>query len=314
MKKGKVKVDRVIILVLTGILILMILSLGIIKGIELLTKNKDKNNKPEQTQVVTSDGVKVSLVDSEVYVDDTNSFDFNFAIVTLKFESDNPVSFNLANLITSEKVYLNDVSYEMQKLTEQGYKLDDLNIVNSILSQDKVVQANLFVPYKTDDSSLSIYNLNDPSTQIVINLEDDQKIFTSLKFNNENNIVIDNTSVKVSSCFITTRMKHNGEEYEIPSTEKVFTFIIYVNSVDEGVSITDAYFMKDGEEEKIQCMSNEFKSNKAENIIGKELTTGENGALFFETYCREDNPDYDGSLMLKFSNSNDWVKVSTTLE
>lgn len=313
-KNSKVRVDRIIILVLVAILIVMALSLGIIKGIDYLSSKKSNDDTKTPTTVETSEGVEVSMINSEVYIDDTDSLGFNFAIVTLKFESNNPVSFDLGNLQTSEKIYLNNVSLQKQKLTENGYKLNDLNLVDSISSQDNTVEANIFVPYTTDSSTLSIYNLNDPTTQIVIDLEKNQKIITSLKFDTETNIVVDNTSVRVSSSFISTRMKHNNEEYEIPSSEKVFTFIIYADSVDKNVSIVDAYFIKDGESEKIACMSNEYKSNRAENVIGKELTLGENGALFFETFCREDNPDYSGILMLKFSNSNDWVKVSTNLE
>ena len=69
-------------------------------------------------------------------------------------------------------------------------------------------------------------------------------------------------------------MTHNGEEYYIPSTTKVFTFKIYVNDVDEDVSIDEAYFIKDGEDEKIECMNSEYKSMKVENIIGKTLIKG----------------------------------------
>lgn len=313
-QKSKIRTDRLIILILVTILIAMVIALGIIKGIDLLSANKEKEDNSKPTEVVTTDGVKVSLIDSRAYVDDTDSLGFNFAIVTLKFESNSPISFDFSNLQTSEKIHLNDVSYELQKVKEEGYKLDEFNIVNSITSDANSIEVNVFVPYKTDDSTLSIYNLNDPTTQIVLDLDNNQYFVTSLKFDNESNIVVDNTSVVVSKSFISTRMKHNGEEYDIPSTNKVFTFIIFVNSVDENVSIVDAYFIKDGEDEKIPCMSSEYKSNKAENVIGENLTAGENGALFFETYCREDNPDYSGVLMLKFSNSDDWVKVNTTLE
>lgn len=311
--KKKVRVDRIIILILVAILVLGALGFGLYKVFGLLFN--DKENKTEIIPTVeTIDGVNVSLVDYTVYVDDTDQLGFNFIIAKLKFTSTNPVSFDLVNLQTSEKKYLNDVSTYIQLLEEKGYKLNDLDISRVVESTEKTVEANIFIPYTTDSDSLQVYNLKNPSTNLSFDLEENNKIVTSLKFDTDANIVVDNTSLHVSSSFISTRMKHNDEEYEIPSSVKVFTFIITADSIDDNVSIVDAYFIKDGEQEKITCMSNEYKSNRTENVIGKKLVLGENGALFFETYCMDDNPDYKGILMIKLSNSNDWVKVSTVLE
>lgn len=311
--KRKIRIDRVIILILAAILILGALGFGLYKFFGLLFDDSNSNNEKIPT-VETVDGVNISLVDYTVYVDDTDSLGFNFIIAKLKFTSTEPISFDFVNLQTSEKKSLNDINTYIQLLEEKGYKLNDLDISRVIDSNETSVEANVFIPYTTDSTSLQVYNLKNPSTNISFALDVNNKIVTSLKFDTDADIIVDNTSLHVSSSFISTRMKHNDEEYEIPSSVKVFTFIITADSIDDNVSIVDAYFIKDGEENKISCMSNEYKSNRVENVIGRKLSLGENGALFFETYSMDDNPDYKGILMIKLSNSNDWLKVATVLE
>lgn len=312
-RKSKVRIDRVIILILAAILVFGALGFGLYKVFGLLFNDNNSNNEVIPN-VETTDGINVSLVDYTVYVDDTNQLGFNFIIAKLKFVGIEPVKFDLGSLQTSEKKYLNDVNTYIQLLQEKGYKLDELEISRVIDSTENTVEANIFIPYTTDAGNLQVYNAKNPSTSLNFDLEQNNKIVTSLKFESENNIVINNASIRVSSSFVSTIMIHNGKEYDIPSSQKVFTFKIFVDSIDENVSIVDAYFIKDGDDEKIQCLSDEYESAKVDNIIGKKLVPGENGALFFETYSMDNEPDYAGILMIKFSNSNDWVKLSTSLE
>lgn len=314
MRKGKTRVDRIIILILTSILVLGILGFGIYKLFGLFFSDEKKNDDNKIVVVETTDGVKVEIQDYTVYLDDTNSLNYNFIIANVKFEGKEPVKFDLGDLQTSEKIYLNDVNVYKQLLQEKGYKINELEIASYISSDQNSLVANIFIPYKTDADILQVYNLKTPSNSLKFDLTNNNKYITSLKFESDADIIVDNTSVKVSSCFVSSIMKHNDETYDIPSSVKVFTFKIFVNTCDKGVSITDAYFIKDGEENKIECMSSDYRATDTENILGKELVEGENGALFFETYSRDAEPNYDGVLMIKFSNSNEWVKLSTTLE
>lgn len=316
MAKKKIRVDRLIILILSALLVLGVLALGIYELVDLLTDKKDNPIVKEDipVNVETVDNVDVSVVDYTVYKDDTDSLGFNFVVAKLKFEAEQPVCFDLGDLQTSEKIYLNDVTKYIQILEENAYRTSELEISKYISSDQNSVEANVFVPYKTSAGNIQVYNSKNPATNINFDLNHNVKYVTSLKFNSESDIVIDNTTVKVSSSFVSTIMQHNGEEYQIPSSVKVFTFKIYVDAVEGDVCIEDAYFIKDGEDEKIECLSSDYESAKVDNIIGKNLKVGENGALFFETYSRDTEPNYDGVLMLKFSNSNEWIKVSTALE
>lgn len=315
MAKKKVRVDRIIILVLSVILVLGIIALSIYELVDLLSDSKNNVVPIEDVpvNVETVDDVNVSLVDYVVYKDDTDSLGFNFIVAKLKFSANQPVSFDLGNLQTSEKIFLNDTNKYIQLLQENGYKLEDLELSRYISSDEKSLEANIFIPYMTS-GNIQVYNSENPATNLNFDLNSNVKYVTSLKFDSDSDIVIDNTTVRVSSSFVSTIMQHNGENYEIPSSVKVFTFKIYVDAVEGKVSIEDAYFIKDGEDEKIECLSSDYESAKVDNIIGKDLVVGENGALFFETYSRDTEPNYDGVLMLKFSNSDEWVKISTALE
>lgn len=316
--KRKIRIDRLIIVILSSILILGLISLGIYELIELIKDNKSSNtNIKPSNQTETLKDVKCELIDYTVYKDDTDSFDFNFVICEIKFTGKETVSFNLNDLQTSEKIVLANVNEYLDTLNKNGYDITKLNIDSVVTSKDPEIKCHIFVPYKTNSNELKIYNSNDPSTSINVDLTKNQRYISSLKFNsNGQEIEVENANIYVSNCSISTMMLHNDQEYNVGSTNKVFTFKIYVNEIEDDVSIVDAYFIKDDDisEEEHHCKDESYSSVKVENIIGKTLKVGENGALFFEMYAPEQEPDYSGLLMIKFSNSNKWIKVSTNLE
>lgn len=319
-KKKKIRVDRLIILILSAVLFVSLLTFGIYSLINVLT-NKG-SNKPNKTEYVdpdpvdTTQGIKVELVDYENYVDDTNKLGFNFVLANFKFSSNNPISFDLNNLQTSEKIHLNNVSKQLNTLEMEGYKTSKLNVVTEVVSQNNEYICKLFIPYTTKDAALRVTNAVDQS-MITFDLTsvNNRHYVTELRFDTSQNIDVNNTSVNVSSSFISTMMLHNGQEYEVASTLRVFTFKINVKEIEGNVMITDAKFVKDGSSEEIPCMSAEYSSEKVKNVLNKKLELGDkNGALFFETESKGERPDYSGTLFLMFSNSSDWVKVPTSLE
>ena len=136
---------------------------------------------------------------------------------------------------------------------------------------------------------------------------------SAIKFDTQQQIEVGNTNVTVSSCYVSEMMLHNGETYNA-SALTVFTFKINVNKVEGNVMITDAQFVRSNTDEVINCLDQTYESVRDVNCLGKKLVTGDNGALFFETSAKEENPDFSGYLMLMFSNSQDWVKIPTVLE
>ena len=313
-RKRKVRIDRIIILLLAMVIVFGLVFFGVVKLLELFDKDNGKpGNVVDPQPVETNEDVKVSLEDYEVYKDDTGALGFDFIIAEMRFTSNKPISFDLSNLQTSEKIYLNNVSKYVNTLSEKGYRTSKLNFVDSVVSSDKDYRCKIFIPYTTTSSSLRLLNSLDAS-MIEFDLTKNNKDLTTLKFDTPQDIEVGNTNVSVSSCSISTMMLHNGEEYQVPSTMNVYTFRINVKETDENVRITDAKFVRASNDEVIQCMDGTYESEKVSNCLGKELVVGDNGALFFETAVISDSPDYDGFLMLMFSNSSEWVKIPTTLE
>ncbi|MBQ9425354.1 MAG: hypothetical protein IJU42_05365 [Erysipelotrichaceae bacterium] len=315
-RKRRVRADRVIILLLLTALVMGLLAFGIYEGISYFSNREKKdpvNNNTDPKPVETSEGIKVSLVDYQVYTGDSENLGFDFIVAELNFKGDGPISFDLGNLQTSEKIYLNNISKYLNTLQEKSYKVSKLDIKTMIISDQNDYTCKVFIPYTTDSYSLRLLNSVDAS-MIEFNLDRHINDISTLKFETEQQIEIGNTNVTVSSCSVSTMMLHNGMEYQVPATMNVYTFSINVNNVEGDVMITDAKFVRAADEEVITCMDETYESVKQVNCLGKRLVVGENGALFFETIASSGSPDYSGFLMLMFSNSNDWVKIPTVLE
>ena len=319
-KKTRILWDRLIILVLSLVLVVGVLGFATYKVIDFLTNDNNPSNSSNNNSnvpvkdpdpVKTNETTKLSLEGYEVYIDDTESLGFNFIIANVKFEANDKVSFDLGNLQTSEKIYLNAVSKYVNELQERKYNISDLGFVSSVVSDQNTYTCKLFIPYTTDSSSLRVMNALD-AKWIEFDLTKNTNNITALKFDTDKEIVVGNTNVRVSKSYISNMMTHNGEEYNA-SACNVYTFNIYVEEIQENIMITDAKFVRNNGDDTLQCLPEEYQSMKINNCIGKKLVKGENGALFFED-SNKNEVSFDGFLMLMFSNRNDWVKIPTTLE
>ncbi|MBQ1567065.1 MAG: hypothetical protein IIZ80_04145, partial [Erysipelotrichaceae bacterium] len=201
-RKRKVRADRIMILFLSGALLVGLLGFGIYKTMDYFM-NKPKNNGGEiinPQPIETSADVKVELVSPDsyqVYTSDNEEIDFNFIVAELKFTGSEAISFDLGNLRTSEKIYLNDVSKYLNVLNEKGYKVYKLGIVNTIVSQDKEYTCKVFIPFKTNSYTLRVLNSQDAS-MIEFNLDKNVYDISSIKFDTQQQIEVGNTNVTVS--------------------------------------------------------------------------------------------------------------------
>jgi hypothetical protein len=314
-RNNKVRIDRIIIIFLSIIIIVGVLGFGVSKLIDVLFNN-DNNpiNNPDivdPSPIKTNETTKVSLVDYQIYEDDTDSLGFNFIIATLKFEDENNISFDLGNLQTSEKIYLNNVSKYINTLHENAYNIESLNIVNTVVSDSKNYTCNVFIPFTTDSYSLRLLNSLDAS-MIEFDLTKNLNNVTAIKFETEKDIIIGDTNVRVSKSYISNMMMHNGVEFDA-SGMNYYTFNIYVEEVEDNVKIIDAQFIPNNSNEQLKALNTQYRSAKVDNCLDKVLTVGENGALFFEGSSKNED-SLKGYLMLMFSNSDEWVKISTVLE
>lgn len=311
-KKKKIRIDRLIIVILSTLLALGVLFFGVYYLIDTLSSRSKDDKHTNDPVVVTTDGVKVTLNDYTIYSDDTGDIGFDFIIAELNFEANEPVSFEFKNLQTSEKVALNDISSSINKLELAGYDISKLNIsVDGVKSNENKASAKVLIPYNTDSYSLSIYNSIDAS-KIEFDLTKKAIPATTLKLSNNNTeIEVGSTKVSVTNAYISDFMLHNGEKFEISSSDRVYSFEITVLEAQDNVSIVDATFIEKGTDEEVKCMKQEYKAIDMDNILGKNLTVGTKAGLFFKVYSNEDVVN-DGTLLIKFSNSDKLVEISTS--
>lgn len=308
-RSKKVRVDRIIILILVLILVLGALGFGVYKLFGLLF-TEDKNKQTNKPQVVeTTDNIKVTLKDYTIYEDDNDSLGFNFIIANLEFEANEPVSFELKNLQTSEKISLNDVSKYINKLELAGYSLNKMEInTTGIKAETNKAEAKVFIPYNTDANSLSVYNSINAS-RLEFDLTKTKVAATTLKLDDQSaQIEVGSTKVSVTNAYISSFMLHNDDKYETGSSQKVYSFEIIVSDSKENAKISDAIFIEDGTSDEIHCLSAEYKAIDMDNIVGKDLTSGTKGGLFF-VVVSNDAEVHDGTLLIKFSNEDKWIEA-----
>jgi len=320
-KRSRVRLDRVLMLIFVVLLILSVLGFGGYFLYQYLSKEDKPNEKKENIDIneptveEVKEIVNAKLIDYEVYIDDTDKLGFNFVVANVELTSNlETLTFGLENLETSEKLSLANTNKYRNELLNNNYDLSKLDIVvDTIKSLENKCSVNLFIPYEKENSSIKVFNTSD-TNKFDIDLTKNQVAITNLKLSGGENVEIDsNTNIFVSGSTISTKMIHNNEEFSYPDSLPIYTFILEVNEIEENTKIVDAKFIKDGDSEEYECMDFEYESVKYSNILNKELKVGSSGALFFQIPSDDNLISYDGVLLIKLSNREDWVKISTEL-
>ena len=314
-RKRKVDYGRMI-LVLLVMIALVILIVFAIKFISDKIESKKEEIKP--IDVINSEDTVIENLGYNVYLDEEDEIGFNFIVANLRFSTSGKVSFDLGNLVTSEDIKLNSVFNYKKKIQEYGVNMGELNVVDEVNSENGTYSCNILIPFHSSEGTLTL--TNSLGGEITFDLSSNVKTIKELAGKEEKEekqgteVQNENNKLYVSDSFVSTMMKHNGEDYEPGSTTRIYTFKLNVVEVDGLVTIEKAEFIPEGSDEVCEALEEGYYSEKVENIISKQLKVGENGALFFQMYSNDEAPNYNGTLRLKFSNSDKWVEIPTTLK
>lgn len=309
-RKKKVRADRVIILVLAFILIIGVAFLGVSKLIGLFSDKDDTSVPTKPINIETVSNIKVTCDNYNIYYDETKELGFDFIIAELKFEANEPVSFDFKNLQTSEKIYLNDVNDYKKKLELASYDIGKVGVdsISAIVSDNNTMTAKVFIPFTTTADNLSLYNSVDAS-KIDFDLTKERIPVTVIKLDNtDTQVEVGTTKVSITNAYVSSFMLHNDEPYDLGSTTQMYSFEITVLEAQDNVKITDAIFIENGSDEEIHCKASEYHSIDMNNIFGVNLTKGTVGGLFFEVNSTDENV-HDGKLLIKFSNSDKYFEL-----
>ncbi len=274
---------------------------------EKVEKDTEKNTIEEKND----DGYQIDLVDYECYPNSV--FDFDFAIIRVRFQSDSGVRFELKDIKTSEGITLDKTDSYIEVLSNANYFITSKNVVNEIVSNESSYMCYLFVPYTTDDTSLTL-SFSDEK-DIFIDLTKNYMNIEDLKYDDGTFISSDDYEIYVSNAFVAGAIFRNGEFTEIPSSQKIYTFELTISSIDSHLKLKEAkYVTKEGKE--YNALDEEYTSAEAaKNMFTEELEEGNTYGLFFKVISQDSAPvSYDGELWLMFTNSDEYVKISARFE
>ncbi|MBQ1810365.1 MAG: hypothetical protein II016_04485 [Erysipelotrichaceae bacterium] len=309
----KVRLDRLALVVLLGVGLIIALYMGIKAFFPDKTKpggNTDPT--PSATSETVPGTFKMTLMDYEVYQDD--DLDFDFAIARVRFEDEKPLEFDLSRFETDQGLRLSEVSSYVKALEDRSLYLGKNNVVYEVVSKERTGMFALLIPYKKGSDTIKVTDTVSKQ-EFTLDLKQNIHNASDLKYQTGGDIKGDKFDIYISDAFITDILSSGGEEYTYPSTIKVYTFKLNVNSIEGGnVSIVSAVFAPNGSEERFEALDGSYSSIKAgeTSLIGKPLSPGTSGVLFFEIYNpEEEGITYEGKIYLQLSDRAEQIEITT---
>ena len=311
--KRKLRLDRLALTVLIGVGLIIALYMGI-KAV--LPDKPTPTGNPAPSASTTAETVpgtfKMTLMDYEVYPDE--DLDFGFAIARVRFEDKDPLEFDLSRFETDQGVKLSEVSSYVKALEDKSLYLGKSNVVYEIVSKERTGMFSLLIPFKKGSDSIKITDTVSKQ-EFTLDLKQNIHDASDLKYQTGGDIKGDKFDIYISDAYITDILSSGGEEYTYPSTIKVYTFKLNVNSIEGGnVSITSAVFAPNGSDERFEALDGSYSSIRQGEIslIGKPLSPGTSGVLFFEIYNpEEEGITYEGKIYLQLSDRAEQIEIST---
>ncbi|MDO5440127.1 MAG: hypothetical protein Q4F12_01175 [Erysipelotrichaceae bacterium] len=311
-RRRKVNPLRLVLIILIVIALCFIAFFAMKLG---LTKvNEPKKEEPVVNDVIenTNEEVKISVEDYTVYTDDDNELGFNFILADLKFvSSKDSINYDLSNLSTAERIVLGDIKEYEEKLLSCGYDLSKLGYASEIINeQSNEETAKIFIPYVKVKGELCVYN----GEVLKFNLYNNNVKASSLKLSDEiQSTTVDSKdySLTIFNSYVEDSMYRNGEPAIYPSTVNIYAFIIRANQInDSKVIVEDAKYIPENSSAEIKALEEDYTSPINENIIGKELKTGDEYSLFFAiTNPNNSEATFGGKVLIKFKNNSTWLEL-----
>ena len=95
----------------------------------------------------------------------------------------------------------------------------------------------------------------------------------------------------------------------------IFYFLFVIINIFQLSSLLNNNQSPNGSDEEYHALDASITSSKINNLISRNIREGERGGLFFEMYNpNESGIKYNGTLKLKFSNSDNWLSIKTELQ
>lgn len=318
--KRKLRIDRLIILIIAAI-VLIALLVFMFKGLLGLFDDNDTNHPiPNNPTVDVTDKVEnfeIDIIDYEVYK--LEEVDFNFILARFRIKDIKPINYSLNSLYTSEKtVKLSDYQKYISDLEANEYYIGSQNVNFEITSALNSEIFKIFIPIVDKNrNELEVYDAISKA-EFKFDLNKNVKNGEELQYHTGEDELIstEEYEIVVNNAYIGNSFYQNNEEYTYPSTIQIYVFVLDVKSLtNENLVLEDAIFIPNGSSEEYRALDASITSSKINNMISRNIYEGERAALFFEMYNpNESGIKYNGTLKLKFSNSDNWLSIKTELK
>lgn len=309
-KKKGLGFFRILVILLLIVLIVLVLVLILKNGMNLDNKKEDEKTNEvvdHSSEKDINEVVKISCNKYDVYFDDDNKLGFNFIIAELDFANSNgSLYYDLGYLTTSEKIKLNDVEFYLNKIKSYHYDINNFDLLDTQFSSEGGnLRGNVFIPFLENYNEICIYN----GEVIKFDLTKNKHSITELFYDVQTeDIKTDEYDISISTSYIENQFitSDTGDEF---ACHYALAFELVVNKLSsKNIRIVEAKFVPENAMSggSFDALDDHVDSLRIKNIINKNLKEGDVYGLFFQI---DEQITQKGSIMIKFSNSDNWVEV-----
>lgn len=238
--------------------------------------NTTSNNEISDTVENTADPLEGTFVNSYEYYE-YSKLDFSFVIAEVQLNE----GASLSDVKTSTNIDLTDVQSYVTTLEDNQFYLGKKNVWFTLPTSGNF-DGNIFIPIT--DKSLTSIELTYNNQSVTLDLTSNEGSMKDLMFNSTKDTFTDEKTyqMNVSDIFEITDqdMYEDGTQLVLPSSARVFTFKVTVQSLEgSSVEVTSAT-LQDDSGFNAEAEEN-ITSAKYENMIGKTIKEKDEANLFF---------------------------------
>jgi len=272
----------------------------------------------DEDPIIVETVIDVALKDATVFR--LKELDFQFVIAELTVTSNKKIDLGLEMFSTSEGIALNNVSFYIDKIKENGLTLEKLGLADAFRSDEKSITAKVFIPI-LDKAAKSLTLSVNLTKKIDLNF--DLSIATGTKYEiglTNADLITDGNSYKITLGKMISLNNEpvfhstpSGEKdlYDFSETSNLVALEISIEGLNSSsVGIDDAQFIADGSTISAYALTKSYTSDGYLNVIDMAVTEGKTGYLYLQINDVDESLlDRNGTLKLKLTGSQEWIIV-----
>jgi len=272
----------------------------------------------DEDPIIVETVIDVALKDATVFR--LKELDFQFVIAELTVTSNKKIDLGLEMFSTSEGIALNNVSFYIDKIKENGLTLEKLGLADAFRSDEKSITAKVFIPI-LDKAAKSLTLSVNLTKKIDLNF--DLSIATGTKYEiglTNADLITDGNSYKITLGKMISLKNEpvfqstpGGERdpYDFSETSNLVALEISIEGLNSSsVGIDDAQFIADGSTISAYALTKSYTSDGYLNVIDMAVTEGKTGYLYLQINDVDESLlDRNGTLKLKLTGSQEWIIV-----